>query len=248
MSLAVGPWDIAEFGREHLPAVVGRLEGPHTFGIRLARGPVRVLDMPIKFPEDEWAIPINVTFVVGDAIALAAEYENAIEPIEDKYVYITVDQKPVAPGTTQRREGWHSDAYLTDDHGRQYDITAPAEGPGDVERTYICYDRLATVFAPGPWALSAPNDCETVLREFAEQIDPVRAVVHEPYTVLGLDPYCVHNGAPNRSSVEIPRTFVKVQFSRRMYNRQGNTHNILLSYQWDMVPRDPERREHRWAK
>lgn len=243
--LAVGPWDIREFGRVHLPEAVATLHATETFAKR-HDPPLRVLDMPVLLPGGDFAIPPSLV-QFEEAINIAAIRETTLSKAPLQYVYITVDQKPVPPGVTQRREGWHSDAYLVDSHGRQQDITAPLQTPGMVERTYIAYDTLPTVFASGPWDLTAPNDCDVVLREFNEQAQWMVLVQYPPFELVGLDPYCVHNGVANNETVSVPRTFIKIQFSIHQYNREGNTHNDLLDYSWPMVPRNPARREHRYT-
>jgi hypothetical protein len=53
-----------------------------------------------------------------------------------------------------------------------------------------------------------------------------------------MDCYCVHRGMP--SPVRIYRTFIRISFEVRIFDRLGNAHNPLFQYDWEMVPRDIE--------
>ena len=95
-------WDLAEYERPHLPVLVGVLEDRASFGAQ--RG-LRILDMAIRMPQRGWAIPDDYERF-REVIALAVSHERAINPaFDDYYAYLTVDQKIVGPGQSQRRTG-----------------------------------------------------------------------------------------------------------------------------------------------
>jgi len=53
-----------------------------------------------------------------------------------------------------------------------------------------------------------------------------------------MDCYSVHRGdvAPER----VYRTWIRLSFEVRIFDRLGNAHNPLFNYDWEMVPRDIE--------
>jgi hypothetical protein len=59
-----------------------------------------------------------------------------------------------------------------------------------------------------------------------------------PYELSLMDCYTVHRGAP--APAEVHRTWVRVSFEVRVFDRLGNAHNPLFDYAWPMVPRDIE--------
>jgi hypothetical protein len=59
-----------------------------------------------------------------------------------------------------------------------------------------------------------------------------------------MDPYHVHRVGFNHTSRPIDRTFVKMTVSTEILNRVGNTHNPLFKYNWPMIPRSAEKRNH----
>jgi hypothetical protein len=257
-------WDLRYFAEPNLPSVVARLDRD-AFSAR-GKTPIRVLDMPIKLPNDQ--MPGHAVMQLTpevmqfhDAVSQAFFAESALRRIDDLYVYLTVDQKPVPPEGFQRRPGWHSDGFLTGYRGEQLDVVAEnakhmIELAGTpVDHTYVAYDCLGTWFHPGPWALGDKTarerlgECETALRTFAEVVNENPWVVrtYPVYTLLRLDPYDVHAAQRHQGPEPLNRTFVKIAFSVHRYNREGNTRNPLLEYDWPMVPRIPGRREHRFA-
>ncbi len=243
-------WDVRRFSQSgNLPVDVGTLAAADAF--RRQAG-IRVLDLALHLPDQGWAIPSELSQFT-EAIAIATAYELRHAPLS--HVYITVDQKPVGAGRAQRREGWHSDAYVVDDAGRQLDVIAENApflqgGSEPIERTYVVYDSLPTLFLDGPFPLECDaNDCDAVLRSFNDVAEGQTPITYPPFTVLALTPYCVHSVQVNNRGTTLLRTFVKIQFSRHRYNRTGNTLNPRFDYDdWTWVVRDPKKREHRHAE
>lgn len=245
-------WDVELFGYHNMPVILGELQDKEAFSLDSG---IRVLDMPIKMPDQGWAITPDV-LQFYEAIQRASYHEQLINPFYDScYCYITVDQKPVEPGKSQRRPGWHSDAYITDEQGTQLDVVPEnaaylhqMEGQL-VDRTYVASDAMPTRFLPGPFPLHNvdPNDCEAVQASFDEMAQGQIPVTYPDYALLCLDPYDVHAAVANTTDETLSRTFVKIAFSLHQYNREGNTHNHLFDYEWEMIPREPGKRSHRHA-
>lgn len=247
-------WDPNEFKtfNGHLPVEVDKLRYRWAFSAR-TDPPVRVLDMPIHMPEQGWRIPAILNQWIEMINRCMADFAT-IEPDPYRwYCYITVDQKPVGPGVSQRRPGAHSDSFLVDARGVQIDVVAENRDyfgqvvNAEIDITYIAYDCMPTLFYAGPWWLDAPDNCGLVLSSFDFQKKTMTPVTYPTYTALRLTPYCVHEALINATDEAIERTFVKLAFSRFRYNRQGNTHNDLFDYDWLMVPRDLAERGHRYV-
>ena len=244
------PWDVARFDRPQLPAVVAVLEDRAAFS--QPQG-LRVLDLAIRMPGLGWAIP-RAFAQFEEVIRLAVAYERSINPDFDAhyYAYFTVDQKRVEPGRSQRRVGWHGDAFVSPETSALDDVHPTVI----TDNTYVAFDALPTLFLPGPFSLrgvDATNVVKVLARfdALAQGREPLR---YAPYQLLRMTPYDVHTPDVNTTGATIERTFVKIQFSRDRLNMMGNGINRVLgadgrprlSYEgWTWVARDPDRRNNR---
>ena len=234
-------WDVSQFAHPHLPAIIGELRNKADYSNQ--RG-LRVLDMALRMPDQGWAIPKEFA-QFSEAIALAVEHERSINPDFDEhyFVYITIDQKKVLPGKSQRRAGYHSDAYVTNETTVKDQEEAPT-----ADNTYVVADKLPTLYQVGPFPLDGidPEDCEAVLNYFDAASVGKEPVTFPAHTLLKMTPYDIHTPQVNTTSETIERTFIKIQFSKERYNLIGNTVNPNLSYEgWEWIPRNPKMRNHR---
>lgn len=231
-------WNLDYYRRKNLPATVAVLEDKEAFSRNTG---MRVLDMPIYMPGQGWAIP-KALEQFREVIQKAVDNERSINPdIENDYIYITIDQKPIEPNKTQRRYGFHGDAFITS-------ANTDMEDEIITDNTYVISDGLSSEFSAGPFDLNGiePEDDEAVLKRFQETAERIGSVVYPPYTLLKLTPYDIHTPSINKTDQTMNRTFVKIAFSRERYNMLGNTMNPLLNYDnWTWVPRDPTKRNHR---
>ena len=53
-----------------------------------------------------------------------------------------------------------------------------------------------------------------------------------------MDAYCVHRGS--EAEVETFRTWIRLSFEVRVFDRLGNAHNPMFDYNWIMQKRDIE--------
>jgi hypothetical protein len=234
-------WDTERFEEKNLPVIIGELEGKDLFSEQHG---MRILDLPIKMPGQGWKIPSEIA-QFSEAIALAVDQERMINPDfdDDYYAYIIVDQKVVQPGKNQRRAGYHSDAFVTEQTEIEVDGEEVAR---KIDRTYVAYDTVPTAFLPGPFPIDCdPEDCDQVLESFKRRSEGLKPTFFPSHTVLRLDPYDVHSSQTNESDKPVIRTFIKISFSKSVYNRDGNDVNPHFNYNWTLVPRDPAKREHR---
>lgn len=237
-------WDLKAFDQSgNIPSVVASIDPVQFSNLNN----IRVLDLAIKVPGSKWKIPSTLKQFY-EPIFLAANHQESLEE-EIDYVYITVDQKSIKPFSTQRRPGWHSDAFVSADDGTQIDALPGAfdKVELDAEYTYVAYDSLPTLFVDGPFNVG-PVSCDEVLKSFEEQAEGRPVVTFMPYTLICLTPYCVHRSAINNTNHVVNRTFIKIQFSKKKYNRTENTRNPAIDYtDWDWVSRNPVLREHRYV-
>lgn len=136
----------------------------------------------------------------------------------ESYVYLTVKYMYQIGGCSFNRSGWHSDGFMTDDIN------------------YIWYDSAPTIFNTSKFNLT--QDDILSMKEMDEQALPENDVVFPEKHLLRLDQFNIHRVNTDHSGM---RLFVKVSFSKEKYDLEGNSHNYLMDYDWQMRPRSIER-------
>lgn len=227
------PWNIDYYDQENYPVILGTISDQKTFSSRQKGVGLRFLDMPIHMPGQGWRIPPELE-QFKEVITRAVAFERDVNPEFEKtcFVYITVDQGEVEPHQAQRRTGWHGDSFLKIDN-KKNSITHSCD------HVYVIADNCPTPFLPGPFSLKGvdPENIDAVLKHFAQQAEGKTPTYYPNYTLLRLDPYCVHNVGFNNSEQPLFRTFVKISFSQNKYCKLGNARNPLFVYDWPMIPR-----------
>lgn len=226
-------WNIDYYNDKNLPVIVGTLNDTQSFSSRYREQGLRFLDLPIYMPGQGWRIPTELE-QLKQVIKMAVDHERLCMPDFEKnhYVYITVDQGWVEPHTSQRRAGWHGDSYRKIDSHKTPSHTL-------VDHVYVVCDACPTLFLEGPFPLDGvnPEDVDAVQKKFADLAKDKKRITYPSYTLLRLDPYCVHDAGINTGNDRLYRTFVKISFSKTKYAHLGNAHNNLFTYDWPMVPR-----------
>jgi hypothetical protein len=224
-------WDIKYYDEINLPEVIGHVRDGYNFSRINPNGPVRpmgrvrILEMVIKEPGEGIKLPGEMSQWLT-VIRKVLQCEQEINPNWlDYYMYITIDQKQVWPGKSQRRPGWHGDGF---------DDPKVLEQNGVVDNTYICYDCMPTLFKGGPFSFPEGfdiNDHKAVLEHFGRLAnDAMPLTVYPNYSILKLTPYCIHDVCFNEGEEPIDRTFVKISFSRQRFNLIGNSKNPHINY------------------
>ncbi len=196
---------------------------------------IRVLDMPIKFPDnDEVRLPKTLA-QFGEVIQRIIDVEHAVNPEHrDYFAYLTVDQRIVRQETLQREAPCHVDGF----QGARWNPKVRTN------HTYTVSDVLPTAYYLQPFDLSALDEA---VHDFFWEMNAQVADTQEAHRfqpgeaeITMMDCYCVHRGV--ESKVEQPRTWLRLSFEERtrVFDRLGNTHNPLFDYDWEMVPRDIE--------
>lgn len=180
-----------------------------------------ILYMPIVFPKISrvW-LPkeLEDLYPIIDAAIKEEQMYHKYEG--NKYIYLSFETSYVKAGTPQKRPGWHCDGFLTDDSN------------------YIWYSDFPTVFTRAK--INVTPDHKTSIDEFNKQAGRLDQEYTLPTHVLyRLSSKVVHRAeVPERSGI---RTFIKISFSKDKYNLEGNTHNPLFDYKWEMHPREKVR-------
>jgi hypothetical protein len=224
-------WDLREFRTPRRPVSLGIL--PSEQHAVFAPGMPRTLDMPIKFPGSDFRLP--ETFArLAPLIQIVADYEAVINAdcYDEYYCYLTVDQGLVAEGKLQREAPCHVDGF----QGARWNPKVRCN------HTYTLSDRLPTVYYVQPFALEHLDEARhNFFWEMNRQVAETRSAhawQPEPYQLTLMDCYSVHRGTS--APEPMYRTFLRLSFEVRIFDRLGNAHNPLFRYHWPMVPRDIE--------
>lgn len=179
--------------------------------------------MPIKFPSmtisEACVVSLPEQLHLFTPLLIEIECKLGQEYLKDKYVYITAKHNYVTPQYWGNRPGWHTDGFGTDDIN------------------FIWCDYNPTIFNSSDFKIT--DDHAISLKEFEQQAKPENNFRYMHYDLLMLDQYVVHKVAPVIEGRF--RTFVKISISKDAYNLKHNTHNYLLTYDWNMKERQRER-------
>lgn len=225
-------WDTSNFLVPRVPVSLGMLSEDELreFG----RSPVpRTLDMPIKFPGSDFRVPAELEQFLP-VIQRVANYEARInaECYDEYYCYLTVDQGTVRPGTLQREAPCHVDGF----QGARWNPKVR------INHTYVVSDAIPTVYYVQPFETAHLDETRhNFFWEFNRQVAETNSR-HAWRPRAGelnlIDAYTVHRG--DAAEVETFRTWLRLSFEVRIFDRLGNARNPLFRYDWKMFPRDIE--------
>lgn len=228
-----GVFDITALrDRPRRPASLGVLDDVPAFA---QQNGIRVLDMPIKFPDlAEYRLP-RALAQFAPVIQRIADVEHLINPHHaDYFAYLTIDQGVVKANTLQREAPCHVDGF----QGQRWHPRCRTN------HSYTVSDVLPTAYYVQPFDLTMLDE---KLHDFFWEMNAQVADSNEAHRwqpaaaeITVMDCYCVHRGTD--AAVETPRTWLRLSFEerRRVYDRLGNAHNPCFDYAWDMVERDIE--------
>lgn len=226
------PFDLRHFKRPRRPVSLGLIEEsrrPEVFKV----GVPRILDLPIKFPGSNYRLPAEVSHLSA-LVQKVADYEAAINSdcYDEYYCYLTVDHGVVKPGTLQREAPCHVDGF----QGARWNPKVRSN------HTYTVSDVIPTVYYDQPFDFDLLEESKhNFFWEMNRQVamnNSAQTWRPQPCELTLMDCYCVHRG--DECVVETLRTFLRLSFEVRIFDRQGNAHNPLFRYDWPMVPRDIE--------
>lgn len=225
-------WDLEQFKVARRPVELGQV--PEAERAALVRpGMPRTLDMPIKFPGSDFRLPAELAQLRW-LVQRVADLELAVNPrrYDEFYCYLTVDQGPVRGGVLQREAPCHVDGF----QGARWQPKVR------INHTYTVTDCLPTAYYVQPFEFTGLDEARhNFFFEMNNQVartQSAHAWYAAPWELTLMDAYTVHRGAA--AEVDTYRTWCRLSFEVRMFDRLGNAHNPMFRYDWDMVPRDIE--------
>jgi hypothetical protein len=227
------PFDLGEFAIPRRPLSLGVLS-PDEQTLFVERGIApRVLDLPIKFPGSAFCVPREFAQFIP-VIQKVADHELALNPLayDEYYCYMTTEEGWVEAGELQREAPCHVDGF----QGARWEPKVRGN------HTYTVSDVLPTVYYPQPFETSHLDPAKhDFFWDFNRQVaatNSAHAWRPKEFELTLMDCYSVHRGDAARKRVH--RTWLRLSFEVRIFDRLGNAHNPLFNYDWDMVPRDIE--------
>lgn len=219
-------WNDEHFKSNNNPSNVGTVLNQELFSLN---NNIRVLDMPIKFPNiNEYRIPEEIS-QFEDLIKQIANFEHSFNnKIDDLYCYITIDQKIVKQNEFTRKKGIHVDGFQG----------ARIPEPLIIDHSYIVSDIIPTVFYDQSFEVGHNWDksCFDYFLGFEEQADELKMFRFNPYEIALINAYCLHRADIVRQDTQ--RTFFRMSYTVREFDRLGNAKNKMFDYDWEMVARD----------
>jgi hypothetical protein len=177
--------------------------------------------LPIKLPEQSKPTVENRLKVFDKLIGRACcDFigDFGIDEYVNSYVYLTAKHQNQIGGKGFNREGWHSDGFMTKDI------------------SYIWSNKQPTIFNSGDFVLS--QDDLISMEEMKEQADPKYNYSFPNNSLIRMNQYTIHKVGEYE---EGNRAFIKLCFSRDVYNLKGNSINYDLDYKWEYAPRKKTR-------
>lgn len=216
-------WDPKKFQIPRKPFVIGRVQNAEEYS---RPATVRALHLPIKFPMSEIRVPreyMQFREALDQIFSFEASVNNSFS---DYYAYLTVDQRFVPSGASQRLPGAHVDGIPRDRDNPYLQR---------IDHSYLVTDNLGTRFFEHPFQLDRYDLRKTnffaVMRLLA---DEQLSSTTNPYEINLMNAYSVHSAMP--SNQHCYRTFLRVEFSVLQFNRLGNAINPWFDYKWEYSP------------
>lgn len=225
-------WNTEKFLNPRTPVSLGHLTPRQLKNFSLP-GAIRTLDMPIKFPGSNFRVP-NSLRQFREVIKIVANYEAAIneECFDEYYCYMTVDQGRVRPDTLQREAPCHVDGF----QGARWNPKRR------INHTYVIGDSIPTTYYIQPFDLRHLDEAR---HNFFWEMNNIVAKTKSRFAwqprngeINLIDAYTVHRGTEALEPTF--RTWVRLSFEVRKFDRLGNAHNPMFKYNWEMVKRDIE--------
>lgn len=224
-SVLLAPFNKKRFRRPGVFRNIGAVENTESFA--QFKG-IRCLDMPIKMAgSNEYRIPEELgqfTEVINQMISFEHGHN---EGVLDFYAYLTIDQSIIEKKETHREPGLHVDGF----QGRRI------EPKVSCDRSYIVFD----CDCPSFWNQSfetvegMDEGTQNIFHEFDRTKHYSSEIKCLPFNIYFMDCYAVHSANKAENS---KRTFCRLSYSVRKFDRLGNSHNHLFDYKWEMHQRD----------
>lgn len=219
-------WNLRRFQTSRLPVPLGVIPDRRNFS---KPSGLRILDLPIKFPGTGYRIPSECLQFVNTIKAIVA-HEVSVNPLTHLlYAYLTIDQAPVKRGETQRKPGLHVDGFQG----------ARIQPKLMIDHSYVVSDKYPTIFYGHKFLVEHLDESiHNFFLEFDEQAQEEMTWRPQLFEICLMNAYQIHRS--DYATHDSARTFLRLSFTLRQFDRLGNTHNPLFNYNWNMVPRDTQ--------
>ena len=109
-----------------------------------------------------------------------------------------------------------------------------------IDHSYVVSNALPTVFYLQKFDVSQLDPSkDNYFAEFDRQAKKENEWRPKPFEIVMFDAYTVHKGDEvPECEKPLKRTFLRMSYTVRIFDRLGNTHNPLFNYEWEMVARD----------
>ena len=200
-------WDLAQFLRPRRPVSLGLLSAAELTDFTRP-GVVRVLDMPIKFPDSaEYRLP-RALAQFAPVLQRIVDVEERVNPRPLEYfAYLTIDQAEVGPGALHREAPCHVDGF----QGARWNPKCRTN------HSYTVSDVLPTAYYPQPFDFTGLDErVHDYFWEMNAQVaDTDEAHRWQPRAaeLTLMDCYCVHRGV--EADRPTPRTWMRLSFEER---------------------------------
>lgn len=215
-------WDASQFDHVHSPVPIGEVVEKNSFK---EVGLPRCSHLPVKMINStEFRIP-NEYLNFKEVFAQILQTELALNPnIQSYYAYLTIDQRFVPSGHSQRIKGAHVDGIPRNRNSPNSQL---------IDHCYIVCDSLPTKFYLHPFP--EMKRCDLEKHDFCQVFDRVKdeskTYLTTPYVIYLMNAYSVHSAID--SDVDVIRTFLRLEFSTLIYDREGNSTNPFFDYHWE---------------
>lgn len=167
-----------------------------------------IVYMCVKEPHKEFQIPENIKDVVSRVVADSMLLGRV--DAKDQYCYVTVKRGYIPQGGIGNRDGWHIDGFLSD------------------QENFIWSDCPETPTLVIEGTLEVTKNHPESLKEMEYYGRYARKFKLRSNTLYHLDKECIHKPSENESDKTVLRTFIKVTFSKEIFNGYGNAWNYLI--------------------
>lgn len=189
------------------PISLGKFNIKDRLGAYLLYLPIKINSSDIRLPDGyEELFPL---------VKKCLEDYKEFKGRECRYIYLSFETSEVKKGITQKRPGWHSDGFLTDDVN------------------YIWCSDFPTTYSTANFNITP--DHSIAIEEMNSQALPEFDNKIKNKTLVRMDQFVIHKATePEKDGI---RTFVKLSFSDDQYNLKGNSYNDKFHYEWKMYDR-----------
>ena len=161
----------------------------------------------------EYEIPQNlehlVSQVLGDIYTLSPDL---YDKDWTEYCYITIKKGYIQPNSFGNRDGFHIDGFKSD------------------QRNFIWSDCDATPTEVAIGEFTLTDDHEKSLEDMLVQSSKCFKQQLTTNVLYDMNQQCVHRPTLNKTNEAVLRTFIKITFSKELFNCYGNAWNYKLPY------------------